>query len=80
MRYEHDCSECTYLGAYEDYDLYICEASIVRDDRSVIARFGSAGDYLSRPARFVDAGPYRLPGDLALVEGVRLARARGLLT
>jgi hypothetical protein len=80
MRYEHDCSECVYLGAYEDYDLYVCAGSEVHSDRSVVARWGRAGSYLSLPSRFVHEGPARLSGDLAMVEAVSLARAQGLLT
>ena len=32
-RYKHDCDECTFLGPYRGFDLYVC-------DWTVIARFG----------------------------------------
>ena len=39
-RYEHDCSNCTYLGQYEEYDLYYCEQM---GWPTVICRYGSDG-------------------------------------
>lgn len=38
----HDCEECVFLGTQENYDLYYCSAN-----PTVIARYGSDGDYLS---------------------------------
>lgn len=80
-RYEHDCSDCVFLGEHEDYDLYVCERNPVAAERSVIARFGSAGDYLSMRARYLAMVPdVTMPGDVALVEALRRAQARGLVT
>jgi hypothetical protein len=47
--HEHDCDDCVYLKTVTKskikYDLYFCS---IRDGRStVIARYGSDGDYLS---------------------------------
>lgn len=41
-RYLHDCEECVFLGTHDRYDLYYCEAN-----PTVIARYGTDGDYLS---------------------------------
>jgi len=41
-RFKHDCSVCVYLGEFQDYDLYYCP-----DEPTVIARYGTGGDYLS---------------------------------
>jgi hypothetical protein len=41
-RYLHDCEECVFLGVHEQYDLYFCAAN-----PTVIARYGTEGDYLS---------------------------------
>lgn len=38
----HDCEECVFLGTHENYDLYYCSAN-----PTVIARYGSEGDYIS---------------------------------
>ena len=44
-RHEHDCSQCTFLGYYNEYDLYFCPQHGVP---TVIARFSSHGpDYTS---------------------------------
>ena len=41
--YTHDCTHCTFLGTYNNHDLYFCG-----DMEEVIARFGSDGpDYYS---------------------------------
>lgn len=42
-RYKHDdCEKCTFLGSYENSDLYFCSAT-----PTVIARYGEHGDYIS---------------------------------
>jgi hypothetical protein len=38
-RYNHDCDKCTYLGQYEEYDLYFCSKFLP----TVIARYGNDG-------------------------------------
>ena len=43
--YTHDCSRCTFLGTFEDYDLYYCPQGGLT---TVIARFGNKGaEYMS---------------------------------
>lgn len=66
-RYIHDCDECVFLGAESQYDLYFCGAN-----PTVIARYGTEGDYLSGLA-LVSKVPV-----LAVAAG--LALDRGLLT
>lgn len=42
-RYEHeDCEHCTFLGVFENNDLYFCS-----NMPTVIARYGEHGDYIS---------------------------------
>ena len=42
--HEHDCTNCTFLGNYENKDLYHCDQN---GNPTVISRFGSDGDYSS---------------------------------
>jgi len=45
-RYLHDCSNCSFLGAYENYDLYVCARHGKID--TLIARYGNdGGEYAS---------------------------------
>lgn len=45
-RYKHDCTSCTFLGRYSEYDLYFCKQG--GNNPTVLARFSSQGpDYLS---------------------------------
>jgi len=48
-RYKHDCTNCVFLGTYEDnmiYDLYVCATN--GNMSTVIARYSSDGpDYFS---------------------------------
>ena len=45
-RYQHNaCSNCVYLGRFEEYDLYYCEGTFTK---TVLARFSDeASHYLS---------------------------------
>jgi hypothetical protein len=43
-RHEHDCSKCKPLGEFGEFDLYYCETDLFKNP-TVIARFGSDGDY-----------------------------------
>ena len=46
-RYEHDCSNCVYLGRWKEFDLYH-HPKIGESDENYIARYGDKGpDYLS---------------------------------
>jgi hypothetical protein len=43
--YKHDCTNCTFLGQFEEYDLYYCPQGNIP---TVIARFSDDGpDYTS---------------------------------
>lgn len=43
-RYEHDCTECIFLGKFKRYDLYFHPGL----DPTIIARYSSDGpDYIS---------------------------------
>jgi hypothetical protein len=37
-RYDHDCEACTFLGQYNQYDLYYCHS-----EPTVIARYANEG-------------------------------------
>lgn len=56
-KWEHDCHTCKYLGNLKhedvDYDLYFCSY-----EPTVIARFGTQGDYLSG-LPFINHNPLR---------------------
>ncbi len=68
-RFTHDCDSCTFLGTYEEHDLYFCPR-----EPTVIARASSEGpDYCSG---IVSA---RM-GHPLLVEALYRARERGLYT
>ena len=45
-RYPHSCTCCTYLGEFEEYDLYYCKNGNMSIS-TVIARHGVDGEYLS---------------------------------
>src|SRR3954465_1460085 len=76
--YEHDCDNCTYLGqmpadpseryGVEVLDLYYCPQGVLP---TVIARYGSEGDYISGLV-FAPFVPY-------IAEAKRRAEERGLL-
>jgi hypothetical protein len=40
-RYQHDCTACTYLGQYKEFDLYFCPQG--GNIPTVIARYGNDG-------------------------------------
>ena len=40
--FPHDCPYCTYLGKYQDFDLYTCPQPAL-GLRTFIDRYGSAG-------------------------------------
>lgn len=66
-RYLHDCEECVFLGTYNQYDLYFCGAN-----PTVIARYGTDGDYLS--------GLHFIPYEPALALAASRAIEAGLVT
>ena len=47
-RYGHDCSQCRFIGYWEQYDLYVCPESSLGG--SIIARESAVvSDYQSSP-------------------------------
>lgn len=71
MRYEHDCSKCKPLGEFHEYDLYYCDQDAIGMP-TVIARYGTDGDYLSG-LRLASMNP-------ALFEAKRRATEAGYLS
>ena len=74
--HEHDCTECVFLGSFisvksETYDMYIHPSG----DRTLIARYGTLGEYISCPLAYVEG--YK-PGT-AIYEAYQRAKARGLV-
>ena len=68
-RYGHDCNECTFLGQFNEYDLYFCPQGT---RPTVIARWSSNGpDYISGMALVIIspvlAEAYNRAKDLGLV-------------
>jgi hypothetical protein len=58
-RWEHDCFDCTWLGPWQDADLYACITGYGPDHlkiETVIARYGPEGEYKSGLV-FVDQIP-----------------------
>jgi hypothetical protein len=70
-RYEHDCNACTFLGQYEDYDLYFCLRGGNRP--TVIYRYGDEGSQYSSGLELADLSPQ-------LGEARKRAIEAGLLT
>lgn len=70
-RYAHDCASCIFLGHHEEYDLYLHPQVNAGQPETLIARYGSAGEYMSAP-------PHLNPGLPPLAEAMRLAVAAGL--
>jgi hypothetical protein len=77
-QHEHDCDNCEFLGTwtgamhYDDkpksYDLYVCNGPF---EKTVIARYGSMGDYSS--------GLCFVAGNRALTEAFLRAERLGIL-
>ena len=68
VRFEHDCENCTYLGPYSNFDLYVCidKHGFIQ---TVVARYGRLDDYKSGLA-FVQYNP-------SLLEALIRAKALG---
>lgn len=45
--HEHDCDHCIFLGVFINHDLYYHKGKEGYSRGSVIARYGSLGDYYS---------------------------------
>lgn len=70
-RYQHDCSTCTFLGRYKEYDLYYCPQG---GREIVIGRFSDDGpDYISG-ILFAKNGT-----SAPLVEALKRANGMGLI-
>lgn len=70
-RYVHDCSKCTFLGCYDEADLYFCKAQCTGE--TVLARFSDEGsNYQSGLCFAYGVNPL-------LTRARRLAVQRGLL-
>jgi hypothetical protein len=82
-RFTHDCSQCVYLGHYQEFDLYFHDGGEHAIRTTVIARYSSAGpDYLSGmgfAVPFRDASGEMSSGIPVLVEARYRAIERGLL-
>jgi len=68
-RYKHGCSDCTFLGTRNEYDLYFCPQGTLP---TVIARYGNEGHEYKSGMAGAEADP-----DLG--EAKRLAKERGLV-
>ncbi len=69
-RFQHDCDDCTFLGRFEDYDLYHCDLGVCP---TVIARFGDEGPQYTSSIWIARQGTV-----LSLAEALRRAVAKGL--
>lgn len=75
-RYQHDCDQCRFIGKIDKYDMWICEKT---DRVSVIARYGSNGEYASRGFMepFIEAVQHETAG-LSTDQGIVLAAFRAM--
>jgi len=81
-RWKHDCTDCTYLGAYENADLYRCmECSLAALIPVLIARIGDAClDYMTISAIVFPAHAELVRASSpALFKAYELAQARRLI-
>jgi hypothetical protein len=66
-RYENgDCSSCTFLGRFEEYDLYFCSQGSFP---TVIARYGNGPEYYSGMALAETIAPLREAKRRAMLVG-----------
>jgi hypothetical protein len=58
-RHAHDCGCCSFIGNYEEFDLYHCT-----NERGFVARYGVDGDYMytdeKRASSYASDHPLRL--------------------
>jgi hypothetical protein len=70
-RYQHDCTACTFLGTYKEFDLYFCPQV---GHPTLIARYGDKGpEYQSG----MDAGRNNLLPELHAA--YKLSLEKGLI-
>lgn len=67
-KYLHDCSQCTFLGTHNEFDLYVCEEG----HPTVIARYGNEGHEYKSGLALVGI-------DEELTEAARIAVSQNLL-
>ena len=73
-RYIHDCQDCTYLGKYEEYDLYYCNNTILP---VYVVRFGNDGtNYVSMPPKYIALALDSRLGDLPDINALAVAVKR----
>ncbi len=65
-RHRHDCDECSFLGRFDEYDLYACTKGPMP---TVIARYGDEG-------RHYKSGAALAAVDTALAEAARREQGR----
>lgn len=70
-RYKHDCSQCIFLGYYQQYDLYFCRHTYYLIP-TVIARFSSEPEDYTSGLGLAKHNP-------ALKEALRLAKEKELI-
>jgi hypothetical protein len=73
-RFAHDCERCTFLGRFDEYDLYFCGSTVSVTGTTVIARWGNDGPEYSSGLELAQAG--KCP---ELIEAMSRAQDRGLL-
>lgn len=64
-QYQHDCERCTFLGRFQNHDLYHCI-----DPHTLIARFGEDGEYTSGLCFVAHIAVIREAGHRAVTAGL----------
>lgn len=80
-RYEHDCTDCVFLGTYGDADLYFCGVRTLMPPGTLLVRHSSdPSDYWSMwpPAITRNEGLVS-SSTPAFVTAAQLAKAAGLI-
>lgn len=64
QRWQHDCSHCTYLGSFGQYDVYAggCRSDCNAGLPTLLARWGNAGHEYGSGAGFVTSGEHFAAG------------------
>jgi hypothetical protein len=71
-RYEHDCTDCVYLGQHSEYDLYWCPQRTLGYP-TLIARYASVGQkYLTYDVGLIGTPPIEEPFVTAYGRAVEL--------
>jgi len=75
-QWQHDTDCCTFLGRFNEHDLYFCRQGII-DWPTVLARYSDEGSHYRSGMEFAD--PDKFPSIPELVEAKKRAVARGLI-